>query len=225
MATRPAKKSSLLPGESDSSGADRSDARDARAPLFDALRQPIERMSSTRINSWLGLAADSSVSIFLLYAGLGLAALQPISALYVILAGIVAFSFVEYCLHRWLFHGSAPMFERGHRHHHEEPRGYDSLPFFLPPLAILAFAELLGLAVAKGPALLFVGGFAAGYFAYGLSHTFIHRLRFQNTLVRRWAAAHHIHHSHPDRNFGVTTPLWDILLRTRYERHKRNVSA
>jgi 4-hydroxysphinganine ceramide fatty acyl 2-hydroxylase len=30
-------------------------------------------------------------------------------------------------------------------------------------------------------------------------------------------AAHHlIHHHHPDANFGVTTPLWDIVLGTRY---------
>jgi sterol desaturase/sphingolipid hydroxylase (fatty acid hydroxylase superfamily) len=41
-------------------------------------------------------------------------------------------------------------------------------------------------------------------------------VRFRRPLARRWAAAHHIHHYHPHSNFGVTTPLWDILLRTRY---------
>jgi sterol desaturase/sphingolipid hydroxylase (fatty acid hydroxylase superfamily) len=30
-----------------------------------------------------------------------------------------------------------------------------------------------------------------------------------------------VHHYHPDTNFGVTTPLWDILLRTRYVRQPR----
>lgn len=94
--------------------------------------------------------------------------------------------------------------------------GYDSLPFFLTPLAILALAGLLDLAAPTAVALLFAGAFAAGYVAYGLSHWAIHNIRFRNTLVRRWAADHHIHHYHTDKNFGVTTPLWDMLLRTRY---------
>jgi len=65
-------------------------------------------------------------------------------------------------------------------------------------------------------ALLFTGGMAAGYAAYGLTHTVFHTVRFRRPLARRWAAAHHIHHYHPHSNFGVTTPLWDILLKTRY---------
>ena len=108
---------------------------------------------------------------------------------------------------------------RAHRHH-ELPLGHDSLPFFFPPLAILTLAELLALAGPSVVALLFTGGFAAGYAAYGLSHTVIHRMRFQSVLIRRWAAAHHIHHHHPGRNFGVTTPLWDIVLGTRYVRRE-----
>jgi hypothetical protein len=33
--------------------------------------------------------------------------------------------------------------------------------------------------------------------------------------------AHHVHHYHPGTNFGVTTPLWDVLLGTRYVRQAR----
>jgi sterol desaturase/sphingolipid hydroxylase (fatty acid hydroxylase superfamily) len=187
---------------------------------FGALHRSMERLSSSRTNSWLGLAADFGVSAFLLGAGLRLLEFRVISALYVISAGVLAFSFVEYCFHRWLFHGSAPMFEQGHHRHHELPLGHDSLPFFFPPLAILALSELLGLAGPRAIALLFTGGLAAGYAAYGLSHTVIHRMRFQNALIRHWAAAHHIHHHHPGSNFGVTTPFWDIVMGTRYVRHE-----
>jgi hypothetical protein len=49
-----------------------------------------------------------------------------------------------------------------------------------------------------------------------LSHGAIHNVYFVHAMPRRWAAAHHIHRHHPDKNFGVTTPLWDIVLGTRY---------
>jgi sterol desaturase/sphingolipid hydroxylase (fatty acid hydroxylase superfamily) len=193
------------------------DQEPPRLAGFGAFQRSMERLASTRINSWLGLASDIGVSAFLLTAGFWLLDLRVTTALYAVCAGILAFSFVEYCFHRWLFHGSTAVFEQGHSRHHDLPLGYDSLPFFLAPAAILVLAGLLGLAAPKVVALLFTGGFAAGYAAYGLSHTVIHRMRFQNGLARRWAAAHHIHHYHPDSNFGVTTPLWDIVLRTRYE--------
>jgi len=32
-----------------------------------------------------------------------------------------------------------------------------------------------------------------------------------------------VHHYHPDSNFGVTTPLWDVLLGTRYVRQTRKL--
>lgn len=192
---------------------------------FDALQRSVARLSSTRINSWLGLVADIGVSVGLLCAGFWLLDFGVLSGLYVVCIGVFAFSFVEYCFHRWLFHGSAPIFEQGHERHHELPRGYDSLPFFFAPLAILALAELLRVATTTEIALLFTGGFAAGYAAYGLSHTVIHRLRFQNALMRRWAAAHHIHHCHPESNFGVTTPFWDIVMRTRYRRRDANAPS
>jgi len=189
-----------------------------RTTRFDTFQRSMERLSSTRINSWLGLASDVGVSVFMLSAGFWLHEFRFIPALYVISAGVFAFSFVEYCFHRWLFHGSAPIFEEGHHRHHELPLGHDSLPFFLPPLAMIGLAGLLSLAGPGAVALLFTGGFAAGYAAYGLSHTVIHRMRFQNVVIRRWAAAHHIHHHHPGSNFGVTSPFWDIVMRTRYRR-------
>ena len=185
---------------------------------FGPLQRSLERLSSTRINSWLGLASDIGVSAILLWGGFRLLDLPVASALCVIFAGVFTFSFVEYGLHRWLFHGSAPSFEQGHQRHHERPLGDDSLPFFFPPLAILAMAEAFRLVTSEEIALLFGGGFAAGYAAYGLSHTIIHRMRFHNVFMQRWAAAHHVHHYHPDCNFGVTTPFWDFVMRTRYQR-------
>lgn len=190
---------------------------------FGSLQRSLERLSSTRTNSRLGLASDIGVSVILLWAAFRLSDLRVGLALCVVASGVFSFSFVEYCMHRWLFHGSAAIFEQGHRRHHERPQGDESLPFFVAPLAILALAQVLRLATTEEIALLFAGGFAGGYAAYGLSHTMIHHLRFANAFMRRWATAHHVHHYHPDCNFGVTTPFWDFVMRTRYERHNRKV--
>lgn len=181
-----------------------------------SILQSIVRMSGTQANGRAGLVVDVAVSLALLYAGMRRIDVHPLMALLTIFLGLILFSFLEYCFHRWLFHGPVHLMEQGHRRHHQEPEGYDSLPFFLPPLSMLGLAAILSMIAPVTFAFLLVGGLAAGYAAYGLSHTLIHNIRFQYSLPRRWAAAHHIHHCHPDRNFGVTTPLWDILLRTRY---------
>jgi sterol desaturase/sphingolipid hydroxylase (fatty acid hydroxylase superfamily) len=193
--------------------------------LFASTRQRIVRMSTTRANGQAGLAADVGISIVLLGAGLWRGNAQPLAAILTMLSGLLVFSFIEYGFHRWLFHGSPQIMEQGHRKHHEQPNGYDALPFFLPPLGLLAIAGILVLILPTQFALLLSGSLAAGYAAYGLSHAAIHNLRFRNPLSKRWAAIHHIHHYHPDKNFGVTTPLWDILLGTRYVSARRQLDG
>jgi len=184
--------------------------------LWRGVQHRIAWLSTTRANARAGLVADVLASCALLYAGSRRGDVDSAAALATGLAGLVLFSFVEYCFHRWLFHGSVEMLEQGHRKHHEQPQAHDSLPFFLPPLVALVLVGILSVFLPATVALLFTGGMAAGYAAYGLTHSIFHNVRFRHALPRRWAAAHHIHHFHPGSNFGVTTPLWDIVLRTRY---------
>lgn len=183
---------------------------------LNTLHACLARLSTARGNARAGLIADILISVALLGAGLWRNEIGITAAVATIFSGLMLFSLVEYVFHRWLFHGYAGLLAQGHRQHHEDPTGYDALPFFMPPLAMLALASILGAVAPTSIALLLTGALAAGYAAYGLGHTTIHGKRFQQPLVRRWAASHHIHHHHPDRNFGVTTPLWDIVLGTRY---------
>lgn len=180
----------------------------------------IVRMSSTRTNYWLEVILDVALGVSLLTAGWrhhpGVE-----STVLAIAVGLFAFSFIEYFFHRWMFHTRIPLFTQGHDKHHREPLGYDSLPFFLPAATLLALTGLCMLALPDGFALLMAGTATFGYVAYGLSHFIIHHVRFKQPLLRRWAGAHHVHHYHPGTNFGVTTPLWDILLGTRYVRQPR----
>jgi sterol desaturase/sphingolipid hydroxylase (fatty acid hydroxylase superfamily) len=190
-------------------------AQSIRRP-FDEAAQRIASMSETRANRRAARVADVLVSVALLALGLRRGHVHLPAALLAIMSGLLLFTLVEYCFHRWMFHGSVPLFEPGHRRHHEHPLGDDAMPFFLPPLALLGIVAVCSLATPAGVAWLLTGGLAAGYAIYGLSHDFIHNTRFQHPLFRRWAASHHIHHFHPDRNFGVSTPIWDIVLGTRY---------
>jgi len=176
----------------------------------------IAHLSTTRANALGGLVSDVSISLALIGAGLWRGDLPVLASLTLVAAGLLLFSFVEYCFHRWLFHAGHGALERGHTKHHEQPLGYDALPFFVPPLIAIMLTATLSLLISPGAAMLLVGAIAGGYASYGVAHTAIHQLRFRRPLARRWAASHHIHHHHPESNFGVTTPLWDIVLGTRY---------
>jgi sterol desaturase/sphingolipid hydroxylase (fatty acid hydroxylase superfamily) len=213
--TRATEPSSDPMPESESPGAITASLR-AVMRLWRSGQSRIAWLSTTRANARAGLVADVLASCALLYAGSRRGDTDSAAALATVLAGLVLFSFVEYCFHRWLFHGSVALLEQGHRKHHEQPQAHDSLPFFLPPLVALALEGILTVFLPATTALLFTGGMAGGYAAYGLTHSIFHNERFRHALPRRWAAAHHIHHYHPGSNFGVTTPLWDIVLQTRY---------
>jgi len=186
--------------------------------LFDAALQPIARMSATRANSRASLVVDAATAVALIAAGLRHPDIRVAPALLTVASGLLLFSLVEYCFHRWLFHGtrSLQVMEQGHGKHHADPLGDDTLPFFLPPAILLVLAGIFDLAMPTGYALLMAGAMAFGYAIYGLSHFAMHIRRFRHPLTRRWAAHHHIHHHHPDKNFGVTSPLWDIVMGTRY---------
>lgn len=188
---------------------------------FDKAGKAIARLSETRANSRAGLGADVLVSVGLLSAGVQRTHTDWLAATLMVFSGLLLFTLVEYCFHRWLFHGPVPLMEPGHRKHHANPQGDDSLPFFLPPMILLAVAAALSVVLAASHALLLMGGLAAGYAIYALSHRVIHSTSFRHRLGRRWAAWHHVHHHRPDRNFGVTTPLWDIILGTRHVSRRR----
>ena len=182
-----------------------------------ALLARIVAFSTTRANYWLEFAFSSTLSASLLAAGVRSHRGSWTAAFLTVLAGLIAFSFIEYLFHRWIFHGADSMYSRGHTAHHLHPQGYDSLPFFLPAAILSGLALLLWLAMPASYACLIAGAIGFGYVAYGFSHYAIHATRFRHPWIRRWAARHHVHHHHPDRNFGVTTALWDHILGTRYQ--------
>jgi 4-hydroxysphinganine ceramide fatty acyl 2-hydroxylase len=181
----------------------------------------LARLSTSHFNLRAGLTSDCLISVLLIAAGIWVGGMRMLPAGFTVLCGLFAFTFLEYSAHRWLFHGNTGPFRAGHDHHHDDPLGYDALPFFMPPLFMTALGGLFALAIPAGYALLLAGTIAAGYAAYGLSHVVIHMHRFKSAAMRRWVGFHNIHHYHPEANFGVTTGLWDAILGTRYQRAPR----
>jgi sterol desaturase/sphingolipid hydroxylase (fatty acid hydroxylase superfamily) len=144
--------------------------------------------------------------------------------------GLLVWTLVEYVLHRFVFHFSPkdpPAWLRRliflfHGIHHVQP--WDKSRLVMPPgvsipLALLfyaLFAWVLGDVLAS-PAWLspVFGAFLAGYLAYDLLHYATHHLPM-NSAAGRWLKRHHLlhHHQTPDDRFGVSSPLWDVVLRT-----------
>jgi sterol desaturase/sphingolipid hydroxylase (fatty acid hydroxylase superfamily) len=186
--------------------------------LLDSLLNAVSMMSKTPLNYWAEFAVDIPFGVAMISAGLRSKESGPIAVVLTILSGLFLFSFIEYSFHRWLFHGPVQIMTQGHRAHHENPLGYDSLPFFVPALILLTLTGVFLWLMPAENAFLLTGTITLGYVIYGLSHFTIHHHRFHYIFARKWAANHHIHHYHADTNFGVTTPLWDIVFGTRLRR-------
>ena len=153
-------------------------------------------------------------------AGLGFSA-AAVAGTY--LAGLFIWTLTEYVVHRASFHhepvteGQVAYTYLVHGVHHAYPD--DSRRWVMPliitaPLSalfLLAFRILFGVA---GEAVF--AGFIHGYLAYDMIHYFVHRGRMPTRLgrfLRQYHLAHH--YTKPDANYGVSSPLWDVVFRTR----------
>ncbi|MCC6806823.1 MAG: sterol desaturase family protein [Deltaproteobacteria bacterium] len=140
-----------------------------------------------------------------------------------VLAGVIFWTFLEYLLHRFVFH-----FEpRGkmqedmsfliHGIHHDYPWDADRL--VMPPAVSLLIGALLYFPVlfAAGPVYFGAAyaGVAIGYVWYDLAHYAFHHWKPRTRLGRYLRSYHLIHHfKTPTLRYGVSTPLWDYVFGT-----------
>ncbi|MEQ1694198.1 MAG: sterol desaturase family protein [Hyphomicrobiaceae bacterium] len=130
-------------------------------------------------------------------------------------AGAVAWTFVEYLVHRWLYH-HVPYFKTIHEMHHAEPEALIGAPpvigvvlvfsmFYVP---VFPFNPIAASGVAAGALI--------GYTGYMLVH---HAAHFWSVPQGTWlyeARRHHaLHHFHSEEcNFGIITSFWDHMFGT-----------
>ncbi len=140
--------------------------------------------------------------------------------------GLVAWTLIEYLVHRVMFH-HAPILSRIHKRHHLSP-----VELIGTPAWASALIGLMAVAIPSWAALGINSGTAAtavlvtGYLCYVFVHYATHhcRLRRGSYLYRaRLRHARHRHLSHG--NFGVTTALWDHVFCTAIEGYAPKAGA
>jgi sterol desaturase/sphingolipid hydroxylase (fatty acid hydroxylase superfamily) len=145
---------------------------------------------------------------------------QPVIFAIVYSVGLVGWTFIEYLLHRVLFH-HAPILSHIHECHHHSPQDLIGTP---------AWASVsIALIVVGGPFWVIIGfnlgiaataGLVTGYLWYVFVHYATHHWRsHRNSYLYRARVRHARHHhlSHSG-NFGVTTGMWDHVFGTALER-------
>ena len=142
------------------------------------------------------------------------------------LIGLFVFTWVEYNVHRFLFHipTTTPARTRFqyimHGVHHEYPKDKDRIA--MPPLLSISISTglLLVMRLVLGDyTFSSLAGFLVGYAAYLSVHYIIHVYTPpKNFLKVLWK--NHVKHHYKDGDiaFGVTSPLWDYVYGTKEHR-------
>jgi sterol desaturase/sphingolipid hydroxylase (fatty acid hydroxylase superfamily) len=138
--------------------------------------------------------------------------------------GWLIWTFIEYLLHRFLFHMRAETPEERfrafmvHGYHHEFPN--DKLRLVAPPLmswpiaavVLVVYHYLLG-----GLMWAAFAGTATGYVAYDWIHYYTHHFKPSNP-IGKWLKSYHLLHHFDERDghgrYGVSSPIWDFVFGT-----------
>ena len=142
------------------------------------------------------------------------------------LLGVIAFTWVEYMVHRHVFHMKTYSALREklqytmHGVHHEFPKDKDRLA--MPPLLSVTIATILLLLfrVAMGDLVFaFLPGFLVGYAAYLSVHYMVHAFAPPKNFFRVLWLNHGSHHyKNGELIYGVSSPLWDYIYGTMREK-------
>lgn len=137
-------------------------------------------------------------------------------------AGLFFFTFVEYLMHRYLYHIPATSERKKkiaytmHGVHHDYPK--DKSRLAMPPVLSLIIATILFViyrAVLGDLVFGFLAGFLVGYAGYLGVHYSVHAFKVPDNFLKTLWYHHSIHHyREPDRAFGVSSPLWDHIFQT-----------
>ena len=175
------------------------------------------RFVLSKANYWIGFGLDITLGLALVIYGIATHDGHGISIVAAGLAGWATFSFTEYGVHRWGYHGPDSVLSRVHVFHHADPHAMVGVPLFYPLMiaGILIFLAQLFAPIAL--VAVYGGTIFLVYEAQTLAHAISHKwVRVQTSgLVKRLCRHHMVHHAGDgNMNFGMSTTFWDRVLRT-----------
>jgi sterol desaturase/sphingolipid hydroxylase (fatty acid hydroxylase superfamily) len=179
----------------------------------------LEAMS--KVSFYVPLLVYVPVIIYLVWASFYVFNLSLISFIGLFLCGLFVWTFIEYVMHRYVFH-FYPKSELGkkihfifHGVHHDYPNDAKRLVMPLSasiPLA-LAFYLLFDILMPEGTNYSFFVGFIGGYLAYDMTHYALHHANFKNGFWKKLKHHHMLHHySDSTKGYGVSSDFWDRVL-------------
>lgn len=148
--------------------------------------------------------------------------------------GLVVWTFVEYYLHRFVFHYH-PKSDFGkriiflfHGVHHDYPN--DTKRLVMPPSAsiplalihFIIFYLIFDFLIGINYLYPFFATFLLGYLFYDITHYALHHFSLKGKFWL-YIKKHHLRHhfQHPDRGFGVSQTAWDYVFRTMFPSLKK----
>jgi len=149
--------------------------------------------------------------------------LAPPELVLIFLAGVLAWTFSEYMLHRFIFHFNAKS-DLGkkavflfHGVHHDQPQ--DPTRLLFPPLPglilFMGLYYLYSLVVPERYIMTFMASFLVGYLCYDYIHYATHHMKMSGKIGQFLKKYHLKHHfKHENLKYGVSNPLWDLIFGT-----------
>ncbi|XP_020814994.1 dihydroceramide fatty acyl 2-hydroxylase FAH2 isoform X1 [Drosophila serrata] len=146
------------------------------------------------------------------------------------LFGILLWTFLEYTLHRWVFHvklrnNSGPWLCTFHFMihglHHKVP--FDPMRLVFPPLpgAVLATVIYTPISYVILHPRVVLSGALLGYLCYDMMHYYLHYGNPSAGAFIHMKRYHYHHHfSHQTSGYGISSPLWDVVFNTRIHLRK-----
>jgi 4-hydroxysphinganine ceramide fatty acyl 2-hydroxylase len=147
----------------------------------------------------------------------------PASRIILFCVGFFVWTLTEYLLHREIFHlepdtawGKRLHFIM-HGVHHDYPNDSRRLvmaPAISIPLSIFFFF-LFRVVLGTTYCYPFFAGFISGYLCYDMMHYAIHHFPMKSK-IGNYLRRHHLRHHFLDAdiNYGVSSPIWDVVFRT-----------
>lgn len=180
----------------------------------------LEKLTRTHIA--VPLVVFFSYAAVLLYWSVTHTSLSVFTTVGMFFLGALAFTWVEYMVHRYIFHMTTETEKRAkmqytmHGVHHEYPKDKERLA--MPPVFSITIATILlfVLRLVLGDLVFsFLPGFLVGYAYYLSIHYMVHSFQPPKNFFKILWINHSMHHYKDGAEiFGVSSPLWDYIYGT-----------